>query len=562
MQITLHKIHCNCYKINLAINGIQHINFDKYFHIQHEENERNQIYIYKSQEKVCIIFGKIFTSEYRKGSMYNPARTYLNKYVNLTEEFLLIAGGKFLLMEYDLTTHTLLIVRDILGLQHAYYSDTSEGFFLSTSILSVLKFRKEEKNSINPVALNLYFMFQYLPQPYTMFNDIHQVPLQKILIYKNGQIIHKNSKYKYVDMLSRHTYGGSKDLISILAQSFKRQLNFTSKNNIGAMLSGGMDTSANVAILATELGLKPTVFTASFKEQEYDETLYAKIMAEKYNLKHKILIIKSNIVEDLPKITSFFDNPIADRAILPEYLICKLAKDLGIDVMISGEGGDEVLGYPRNLPERMQFKKEHFDNENLSEFYYSISALLPKDYVNDLVLNYNNTANDYLPNLYRNLKGLHPFEKIYYGQWQTWLIDNVLMKDTQLFDNFSMKFVSPYIDIPLMKHCLKLTANQKRVLLRNKSYLKNTLLKLLPDSIINKPKHKFGVPIAEWLRTELYEQVHDTLLSNDSITNSYFNKKLIKKMLENHKSGKIDYNRPLWALLFFENWYIIKKKYL
>ncbi len=136
------------------------------------------------------------------------------------------------------------------------------------------------------------------------------------------------------------------------------------------------------------------------------------------------------------------------------------------------------------------------------------------------------------------------------------------MKDTQLFMNASMQFVSSYMDISLMKHCILLKNEQKMKLLRNKNYLKNSLNKILPDVIINKPKHKFHVPIAEWLQDKLYEQTYDVLLAKNSIVDSFMDKKKVRYMIGDHKQGKADYNRQLWGLLFLENWYKMKKQYL
>lgn len=536
---------------------------DQFFQIFANIQDQKQIQISNTNGYICLIFDSISIINENKNNLINKAEYFLEEYLNNPEDFLLNTSGSYLLVIYKSGDHSLRVYRDLIGMKHAYYSQTNEGLCLSTSILPVLSYRKKGNNHIDPKSLNLYLTFQYLPQPYTIFSNIFQVPLNKSLIYQNGKLILTPLSSSFILMIKRHKVKSDISLEEILINSFKRQL--SDKNfKVGAFLSGGMDTSSNIAVLASDLGIKPDVYTAGFKEQEYDETPFAKIMADKYNLNHTILTITPEVMNDLSNICALFDNPIADRAIIPEYLICQQAEAKGITHMISGEVGDEVLGYPRNLPEDISSSQMINDeNKPLAEYYYSISALMQDDMRNDLLsFKNNNFQHNYLFDLYQTLSDYHPFEKIYYGQWQTWMIDNVLMKDTQLFNHFSLKFVSPYMDVQLMKHIIQISANKKMELLQNKKYLKNALVRILPEAIINKKKHKFHVPIAEWLMTDLYEQTHDMLLASDSLVSRFMNKDLVRTMLEDHKLKKADYNRPLWGLFFLENWYKMKKAYL
>lgn len=560
MQLILHNQSQNASRHRQVTENDNVLYSDNYCILEIEAKERELAGFHQANGKICLIFGTISLQGEEIAGSNNPAVVFLRDYVDNPEAFLLISEGNFLLIEYDINTQSLTVYRDILGLRHAYYTTTSEGFCLSTSIAPVLKFRKKENTNISSEGLGLYLAFQYLPQPYTLFTNISQLPLNKKLLYANKAVAIINNKRSYVDMLRYSIGNDANDVETILATSLKRQLN-TTNYKVGAFLSGGMDTSSNIAILASNLGVYPVVFTAGFTEQEYDETPYAKIMAKKYGFEHVILTITPEAMLDLPKISSLFDNPIADRAIIPEYAICQKAKEMGITHMVTGEGGDEVLGYPRNLPENIKFTRNMLANKALSDYYYSISALMSEDLRKKILIN-KDFSNNYLYDLYRGLGSMHPFEKIYYGQWQTWMIDNVLMKDTQLFKGASLRFISPYMDMRLMKYCMSFSAEQKMKLFRNKNYLKNKLSGLLPETIINKSKHKFHVPIAEWLRAELYEQAYDMLLAKDSVCDSFMDKKIIRRMLEDHKQGKADYNRPLWGLLFLENWYKMKKRYL
>jgi asparagine synthase (glutamine-hydrolysing) len=307
------------------------------------------------------------------------------------------------------------------------------------------------------------------------------------------------------------------------------------------------------------MGIKPIVFTASFREAVYDETPYAKIMAKKYNLEHHISTIDSGALQHLETISGLYDNPIADRAVLPEYVICQAARELGVDYMLSGEGGDEVMGYPRNLPEDIPPTfGAHHSNSQIARYYYGVSALA-NDSVRRELLPLQDRHN-YLAGLYAALPEAAPFEKIYYGQWQTWLIDNVLMKDLQLFGNAKMSFVSPFISRTLMQYMATVPLDKKLEGLHGKTFVKQALGAALPDEIIHKVKHKFHVPISEWFQGEAHGLLHDTLLASDGFCMRYMGEKAVGKLLEHHKAGEQDYNRPLWALLFLTFWHKEKER--
>lgn len=534
---------------------------DEWCTIAKDQSPTVDVFSFETDDKLCVIEGNIYITSAGGEHYSNIAELYLKEYSQKPESFLYISEGNFVLAEYDKVTHEIVIQKDILGLKHAYYTRMSYGFCLSTSIAPVLEFRKGN-SSISIEGLGYYLSFQYLPQPYTIFSEVRQVPLHGSVKYKEGEVIALSYKGSYLDILMRHKADSRGKLGDLLAKSIVRQTKNVNKK-IGAFLSGGMDTSSNVAILKTYLNIRPVVFTAGFREKEYDETPYAKIVAKAYGLEHHIFRITPDILRLLPDICALYDSPLADRAILPEYFVCLKAKEQGISHMITGEGGDEVLGYPRNLPEDAVLRSETFENNvSLASYYSRISALLQQDLRRKIMKIDTDGSTEYLSNLYEKISASHPFEKMYYGQWQTWMIDNVFMKDAQLFSYADMRFVSPYMDVALMKYFMQLDFKQKMQSLKNKNYLKKAMEDILPQEILYKSKHKFHVPIAEWLRTELYEDMHDLLLAQDSITTRYFDKTFILHMLEEHRKGRADYNRPLWALFFLEQWYRLKKSYV
>lgn len=363
-----------------------------------ESGEISQSSFFESSNFWCFVVGKVFDSKNDNKKIKYPAKQIINDFQCNIEKFLLNVDGNFLIILFDKKSRCVSICRDLIGLYHAYYSESNGSIYLASSIKDVLISRKTQGTTLSDYGLELYLTFQYIPQPYTMFKDVFQVPVTGVLQYGNDTKIKKFDVSSF-QLIRNHNSPIANSVLNILTSSMKRQLE--SKTRVGAFLSGGMDTSTNIGILTETVGVKPVVFTAGFAQAQYDESPYAKIMAKKYNLEHHIITIESNMFDEISTISSLYDNPIADRAIFPEYIICKLAKDLGITTMISGEGGDEVLGYPRNLPENVGFSLESKNNDELASYYHNLSNMLGKDLRDSIIKRGRHIEHqDYLAELY------------------------------------------------------------------------------------------------------------------------------------------------------------------
>lgn len=465
---------------------------------------------------------------------------------------------KTLVIIFDRKKQSLFIFRDVIGLQHVFYTHIDDSFFVSTSIDPIIKFVGKNKLILSESSLALYLSLQYLPSPYTVFEKIFQMPLNTVMEYSKQSIFFHTVPSSLFNSPDHEWTSSQNGIKQILVDSALRQLstNGGASKKIGAFLSGGIDTTVNVSLLVEEIGIKPVVFTASFDNPIYDETRFAEIVSNKYGLVHEKVPIKNDIVNYLLDCVSVFDNPMADRAALPQYLISKKAFEQGITHMVSGEGGDEIMGYPRNLPESL-VPGNQYENFELADLYLGFSALADKQLIAEL-LNLKNEINkgrEVLGSIYSELGIKNSFEKILYGQWRTWLIEDVYLKDLQIFERFSLFYVAPFIDYNLLRHMVLQDSVKKPDMVRNKSYLKQNLKKLLPREILDKKKHKFHVPVAEWFRQEWFGLLQENLLSRGSFAYNNFDHEVIEQMLIQHKSGACDHNRVLWALLVLEFWF-------
>lgn len=506
----------------------------------------------------CLLLGQPLRYGLAQPATPVTARECLRQAYKSLDRFIGGTEGRYLAVLCDTATRTVRVFADPAGLQHAYYTTTPYGFCLATSITEVLRFRGAM--SISPAALDLFLTFQYVPNSHTMFDGVSQVPLRAAVTYDRSQTT--TAPYSLAEAGSGVSFSqqalAPAQIRDILLDSLRKQLPPDSAA-VGAFLSGGIDSSTNVVLAANDLGVKPVVFTAGFRDADFDETPYAAIMADQYGLEHHIAVVDADSLRHLPAISALFDNPVADRAALPEFVLCQAASDAGITHMLSGEGGDEVLGYPRNLPDQLPVDLATISNHQAAQYYYGVSALMDESSRRALLPGIK-AGDDYLSSLYTRLPGGAPFEKIYYGQWQTWLIENVLMKDLQLLAGAGMSFASPYISRTLMDYMSTLPLAVKLEGLHHKRFVRQALGDRLPAEIHRKPKHKFGVPAAAWFRTDAYGMLHDTVLATSGFCAQHLDAAVVRKLLTEHKSGHHDHNRALWALLFLEFWYSAKEQ--
>ena len=500
----------------------------------------------------CGIFGTTQNENSASELLYKYKRDQSISRENLKDRYLSVL--------IDKEKRQLIVTRDKIGKQHAFYASTANGFIVSTAIDPVISFLGKSGLQLRRESIELYLAFQYIPSPFTVFENILQIPISSQVKYSEGKVVVTKYQEHSRDIGEFSLLPGStkNDLKTLLLDSFRNQGIYDYKN-VGAFLSGGVDTSSNVSIMVEELKIKPKVFTAVFEDATYSEVEYARDVAHKFGLDHYVISIGPESAKYINEMIGQFDNPIGDRATLPQFILSKKAKEIGVDCMVSGEGGDEVLGYPRNLPEYI-VPKDNLSSCELAKLYLSYSQLNSKEIVNSLlgIVEENAYVEEYLAEMYEELNSQYSFEKIYYGQWQTWLIENVLMKDHQIFKYFSIDYIAPFIDANIMSHMMSQSPYIKPSLLSNKSYLKTSLRAILPERVITKKKQKFDVPIGAWFKDSLADYLFDMLFVERSYLLEQLNTKVIKKMYKEHLSGESDFNRQLWALLVLDLWYKAK----
>jgi asparagine synthase (glutamine-hydrolysing) len=471
------------------------------------------------------------------------------------------ADGHFAAIVLDKRSETVTVFRDPAGFQHLYYASDAPTPVVSTDLGWLLTEGglNASATAIDPTALGLYVAFQYVPTPFTPYQGVRQLEPGTVLeIAPDGKPAIRDG-HAVVAEAPDPMPGGSEEheqrVIDLLQQSLAGGLG--NGGRLGAFLSGGMDTSANVAVLVERLGVKPLALTATFREPQYDESPYARAVARHYGLEHLEVEIQPGMLDDLPSIVRNFDSPHGDRAVFAQHFLAGAAKDAGCEQICTGEGGDEVLGYPRSRDAEEAYLSLPGQGPELASWYLEKTCLAPAPWRRRLLGSLGLDADlpeSHLARVHARYERYAPFERLYFGQWQTWLIDGVYMKDRSVLAGQGLRPVFPFMSADLMRHMSRLSLTAKKSGLEDKRMVKNALRDSLPSTTLNKTKQKFWLPFNEWFRGPARAQLEDVLLAPQGFVCAQFDRDLVRELVDDHLGGS-DNSRLLWALLFLELWH-------
>ncbi|MGW1067472.1 asparagine synthetase B family protein [Streptomyces aureus] len=513
----------------------------------------DSIPVAEDDDRICVVVGD------RPRTM-NPA-DLLSQARNHGLSAAVPTNGHFAAIVLDKHSETVTVLRDPAGFQHLYYASCAPAPAVSTDLAWLLAEGGLDAaaTAINPTALGLYVAFQYVPTPFTPYQGIRQLKPGTVLELAPGGKPMIRDGHPLVAGSPDPMPGGSEEheqrAIDLLQESLASGLN--GGGRLGAFLSGGMDTSANVAVLVERLGIKPLALTATFAEPQYDESPYARAVARHYGLEHMELEIQPGMLDDLPSIVRNFDSPHGDRAVFAQHFLAGAAKDAGCEQICTGEGGDEIMGYPRSRDAEDAYLSLPQQGPELASWYLEKTCLAPAPWRQRLLGSLGLNAdlpNSHLAHIHAQYEQYAPFERLYFGQWQTWLIDGVYMKDRSVLAGHGLRPVFPFMSTDLMRHMSRLSLAAKKSGLDDKRIVKSALRHSLPSSTLNKTKQKFWLPFNEWFRGPARAQLEDVLLAPQGFVCSQFDRELVRELVDDHLAGS-DNSRLLWALLFLELWH-------
>jgi len=529
--------------------------------------------MFNEDKTICIIFnGEVYNfKEIRKqleekGHKFNSntdTEAVLHAYEEYGENCLSLFNGMFAFAIYNLKNKKLFIARDRIGIKplYYYYNEEQNIFIFASEIKAILKY-PEYKRAINPDSLHSYLALQYSIGTDTMFKDIKKLDNASYIIFDNSKKTISITRYWDLDMNSPINIDEN-TLIAEVKQRLKKavELRLMSDVPLGALLSGGIDSSSVVALMSQLTDQPVKTFSTGFNESD-DELRYARLVSETFSTDHKeFLFSGKDVINALPKIVYHYDIPLADQGALPTFLMCKDVKKK-VTVALVGEGSDEVFaGYRWHTLMSPYLRLTPFSLRKRM-YYYLNTFSSKKDLKNRLYLNtltknksmykrFDKRLSDY-SNTNNTLSMIQKFEI------NNLLPNSLLMKVDKTTMAHSIEARVPFLDHTFVEFMAKIHPSYKLRGLTGKYILKKAMHSTLPSKIINRKKHGFMVPLGKWLKGEMHEFAVQNLLDKDAIVQKYYKTDKIHSILYNKKENrikKITNDALLWRLLLFELWH-------
>jgi asparagine synthase (glutamine-hydrolysing) len=528
----------------------------------------------------------------------SDTETILRAYIQYgAPNFIKAFRGMFALAIWDVRRQRLILARDRVGEKPLYYYMDSEWLVWGSEIKSLLK-HSAVPTRLNEALVPHYLAYGYAPAPETMFEGIQQLAPGHMMIVDlasgTPQITiepYWEAPYPVTDADDRSEDEIASELLEQLRSAVVMRM--IADVPLGAFLSGGLDSAAIVALMAQESRRAIKTFAIGFEnEPSYDETRYARQVATRFVTDHHEFIVKPDVIELADELVWHHDQPFGDSSAIPTYLVSKLARE-HVTVALTGDGGDELFaGYDRFkaaqlaetfdlipdaayraiesaldlLPESTNYggivrRANRFVQAAtlpLSERYLSWIRYVSSEWVKALA---GEAGEARVQNHYRECfggiderSGDDVVARLLDVNLRTYLPEDLLVKTDRASMAVALEARAPFLDHMLVQFAAGIPTSLKLKRGTSKHILKKALRGILPNSIIDRKKHGFGVPMGAWFRGDLASYAHQTLLGEKAMRRGIFSSDAVKQMLAAHTSGQADLGQSLWTLLTFELW--------
>lgn len=503
--------------------------------------------------------------------------------------------GMFAFAVWDIRKQRLFLARDRVGKKPLVYT-VSDGAFIFASELKALLQDPAVPAPVNYEAIHHYLTYQYVPSPCTIFQGMYKLPPAHYLTVERGKVA--STRYWHLSYADKLQLPHVRDYAEQFMEVFTEAVSIRLRSDVplGAFLSGGLDSSATVAVMSRLTNRPVKTFSIGFDEPEYNETNYAALVAKTFQTEHTEFIVRPDALSILPKLVWHYNEPFADSSAIPTYYVSKLTRE-HVTVALNGDGGDESFaGYERYIADKLAgyyeklpaFIREKIIRRSLSllphqedrrrllrrlkRFVNGIADNAERRYVRWVCAFDNEMKNDlYTPafgekmapvdsvdlvvNWYAQADAEDFLDKTLYVDVMSYLPDDLLVKvDIASMAN-SLEARSPFLDHRLMEFAASLPPKFKLKGLQSKYLLKLAFSSVLPREVLGRRKMGFGVPIDRWLRNELRELTYDILLENRAIQRGLFRKDAVQLLIDEHMAKRADHSYRIWALLFLELWH-------
>lgn len=502
--------------------------------------------------------------------------------------------GMFAFALWDVPRQQLLLARDRVGKKPLLYSLVG-GTLIFASEFQALLAHPGVSREVNPEALFDYLSFMCVPAPQSAFRHIRKLEPGHTLIWKDGEV--KTERYWSLDFRNKTELDekeAGERVIELLRDAVRVRL--MSDVPLGAFLSGGIDSSAVVALMSEVSGERVKTFSIGFDEKDFSEIAHARRVAERFGTDHHEFVVRPNAIEVLPTLVRHYGEPYADSSAIPTYYLAKMTRQ-HVTVALNGDGGDECFGgYERYAAMRLGERYSKLPRLLRERVMEPAIGVIPRagasrsrlgkarrflDVVGrptgERYLRWTSVFSDemkaelctkaFLTETTR-AQALRLVQPWFTGNGEIEVVDRALMADTfNYLPNdllvkvdiasmaVSLEARSPFLDHHVMEFAASLPARLKLRGLTTKYLLKNALRGLVPQENLTRSKMGFGVPIGSWFRGELKGLLREAILSERSLGRGYFERDAVHRLVEDHANGRRDHAHQLWALLMLELWH-------
>lgn len=494
--------------------------------------------------------------------------------------------GMFGLAIWDEKREQVLLARDRAGKKPLYYTITRNNVLVFGSELKSLLEHPDVDRTLNYQALDAYLTLGYVPDPITIFKSINKLPPGHYLTFdRNGLEIAQYWDFEFEPVASRKDY--LEELLHLLDESVRIRL--VSDVPLGAFLSGGVDSSTVVGLMARNMDQPVKTFSIGFHEDSYNELEFARLTAKKFGTDHHEFIVTPDICGIVDELVWHFDEPFADSSAIPTYMVSKMAREF-VTVVLSGDGGDELFaGYTRYAIDQQRSAFANVPGVVRKGLMRPLSARLPhgalgRNFIYNVSLDpidrYLDSVSiftrlnkkslytkqfreqldgDLVAEMFAELAGkVHtgsPVDSLLYIDSKTYLPGDIMTKVDRMSMAVSLEARAPLLDHKLIDFVTKIPASLKLKGNETKHIMKRAVTGLVPDEILYRPKQGFGVPVREWINQQLKERIVDTLTDTRTRQRGYLDQKYLDVLLDEHWRGRRDHSAQLWSLLMLELWH-------
>lgn len=503
--------------------------------------------------------------------------------------------GMFAFAIWDERAKSLFLARDRVGKKPLLYAQLNGQLVFGSEFMALLQ-HPDVSRDVNYEAIHHYLSFSCVPAPLTAYQAIRKLQPGHSLLWKNGEI--KLERYWQLDFSQKISISeeeAGERVVELLRDAVRVRL--MSEVPLGAFLSGGIDSSAIVALMAQESSEKVKTFSIGFEEQDFSELHHARRVAEHVGAEHHEFIVRPDAMEILPTLVEHYGEPFADSSAVPSYYVSRETRKY-VTVALNGDGGDECFaGYERyaamNLAQRYtkmlpaairngvirnvaralpEFQSRTNPLRKAQRFLAAASLNPVQRYLRwvsafDEQAKLNLYSNDFrnetaafstigfLEPWFAKANGAGIVDASLLTDTMTYLPNDLLVKMDIASMTVSLEARSPFLDHHLMEFAASLPESLKLRGMTTKYLLKRVLKQFVPEENLTRAKMGFGVPIGHWFRGTMQPFLRETLLSEKALSRGLFNRASVRQLVDQHVANKVNHDHRLWSLLMLELWF-------